>query len=60
MNPNRMKFRRTANVVVDEVPAAPAVNFSAMPWGELTKLGLERGVYKVGMKRTEVEAALAH
>ena len=59
MNPNMMKFRRSPNFVVDEVPTAPALDLSSMSWGELTKLGLERGIYKVGMKRAEVEAALA-
>jgi hypothetical protein len=58
MNPNMMKFRRSPNFVVDEVPTAPApaLDLSSMSWGELTKLGREHGVFKVGMKRAAVEA----
>ena len=51
-----MKFRRSPNFVVDEVPTAPALDLSSMSWGELTKLGREHGVFKVGMKRAAVEA----
>ena len=56
MNPNRLKFRRASGVVVNEAPAGPVLNVSAMYWGELTKLGREHGVFKVGMKRAAVEA----
>ncbi len=32
-------------------------DLATMAWGELTKLARERGVYKVGMTRAQVEAA---
>ena len=63
MNPNRLKFRRTASsagkaVAVVRLPDVGAV-FMAMSWGDLRKLAIDRGLYRVGMKRSEVEAALS-
>ena len=61
MNPNMMKYRR-----IGGIESAPAVskkdvthNLADMPWKELTALGRKKGVFKVGMKRAAVEAAIA-
>ena len=56
MNPNMMKYRRIGRVL----PVAETVtNLADMPWKELTALGRKKGVFKVGMKRADVEAAIA-
>ena len=59
MNPNRLKFRRVAKPApVAEESNNDAYNLADLAWGELTKLAREMGVFKVGMKRHEVEASI--
>ena len=56
MNPNKLKFRRIAAAEQDKVKEVP-VSLASLKWGELTKLAREKGVFKVGMSREQVEAA---
>ena len=58
MNPNKLKFRRIAAVEPDKVKKVP-VSLASLKWGELTKLAREKGVFRVGMKRADVEEALS-
>ena len=57
MNPNMMKYRRVGWVW--PVAANVTHKLADMPWKELTALGRKKGVFKVGMKRAAVEAAIA-
>ncbi len=57
MNPNKLKFRRIAAAEPDKVKEVPDVGLASLKWGELTKLAREKGVFKVGMSRAQVEAA---
>ena len=57
MNPNMTKYRRVGRVL--PVAANVTHKLADMPWKELTALGRKKGVFKVGMKRAAVEAAIA-
>ena len=58
MNPNKLKFRRMAKQS-GPVTVAKASELSVMAWGELFNLARDRGVFRVGMNRAAVEAALS-
>ena len=58
MNPNKLKFRRSRKAI-QKVQAIDK-GFSDLSWGQLTKMAREAGVFKVGMTREKVEAALLH
>ena len=57
MNPNKLKFRRIESgsrvAAVEQI----TTDLASMSWSDLRKLASERGVYKVGMSRAQVEAA---
>ena len=63
MNPNRLKFRRTASSARqrEKVLAKVEINpdLAGMSWASLRKMASDRGVYKFGMSRVDVEVALS-